>query len=219
MENEYKNESFQPEEITGEEPRGPQFDDRTASQLLSEKIAAAKNNGWGSSVTVFVEKNRATLLPLVALIASIGLGLGAIALLNDDQAPIQLTDTSIEEEVEETAETPSATRELPAASEEEEEKPTVGSADGQGVSVTASAGDGITHLARFVIAEELSASGTTLSAEQLVYAEDYLQNRTGDYGLEVGQEVSFEANDIADAISGAQNLTDWQLENLQQYTM
>lgn len=216
MENEYKNESFQPEEITQEEPRGPQFDDRTASQLLSEKIAAAKNNGWGASVTVFVEKHRAILLPLVALVASLGLGLGAITVLNDEQAPIQLTDTSIEEEMEGVVETPVA--EEPTVTIEEEEEPVVVTTDHEVVSVTANVGNGITHLARIVIAEELSANGMTLTAEQLVYAEDYLQNRTGDYGLQIGQEVSFDTNDIADAISGAQNLTDWQIENLQQYT-
>ncbi|MEX0916592.1 MAG: hypothetical protein WDZ44_00600, partial [Candidatus Spechtbacterales bacterium] len=186
MENEYKNESFQPEEITTEEPRGPKFDDRSATNVLYEKIAAAKNNGWGATTRVFVEKNRATLLPLVALIASIALGLGAIAILDKEQAPIQLAEAPVVEE-------PATTEELPVALEEDayEEEPTTVVVNEGTLSVTASAGDGITHLARRVITEELSANTISLSAEQLVYAEDYLQNRTGCYGLEVGEEVSF----------------------------
>lgn len=213
MENEFKNESFQPEQIETNEPRGPQFDDSGADNSLYEKIAAAKNNGWGASVASFVSANRAVLLPFAALIAALALGLGAIAILNDEQEPIQLTDIPVAQEQAQQYEQDEA---------EEQPQPERESAiiaTTSGVTVAANAGDGITHLARRVITQELASSGVTLSAEQLVYAEDYLQNRTGTYGLEVGQEVSFSAADIADAIEGAQNLQDWQIENLQHYTV
>lgn len=211
MENEFKNESFQPEQIGTNEPRGPQFDDSGADASLYEKIAAAKNNGWGASVTSFARDNRAVLLPFAALVAALALGLGAIAIFNDEQAPIQLTDIpAVEEHIQE--------RDGGNGEQISEPEESVIITTSTSATVTAEAGDGITHLARRVIAQELASSGMVLNDEQLVYAEDYLQNRTGDYGLEIGQEVSFDAADISNAIAGAQNLSDWQLENLQQYT-
>jgi len=212
MENEYKDDSFQPEPVNSPEPRGPQFDDSAESSTLYERIKEAKNNGWSMSTRTFISTHRSTLLPLVALVAAVALGLGAIALLNEDQAPIQIAT-----ETPRTTETPVSGINQPEEEEKPAESPTIERSK-NAVTLQASAGDGITHLARRAIADELSQQNKQLSAEQLVYAEDYLQNRTGDYGLEVGQDVSFSAQDISDAISSAQNLQTWQLENLQQFT-
>ena len=84
---------------------------------------------------------------------------------------------------------------------------------------TAEAGEGITHLARKALKEYLKDKGDlNLSPEQKIYIEDYLQNRTGDRFLELGEKISFSESLIAEAINQAQQLTPEQLENLQQYS-
>ncbi len=91
--------------------------------------------------------------------------------------------------------------------------------DNSSIIMTAQAGDGITHLARRTIQQTLLENDIELSAEQLVYAEDYLQNMTGSQWLEIGQTVEFSQDDIGGAINAAQGLQDWQVQNLTQYTM
>ena len=87
----------------------------------------------------------------------------------------------------------------------------------ESITVVASYGNGITHLARSVINAYLKTNGLNLNAEQIIYAEDYLQNLTGSYGLEVGQEINFSTIDIREAINQATTLTDRQIQNLSKY--
>jgi len=87
-----------------------------------------------------------------------------------------------------------------------------------GIQVIALVGDGITHLARRAVVNQLDYKEMSLNDEQLVYAEDYLQNRTGDYWLEVGQILEFHYVDVDNSIESAQQLQDWQIQNLMQYT-
>lgn len=215
MDNEQKNEDFRTDEI--QEPRGPQFDDSAPEESIYERIAKAKNSGWGKQVNDFVSEHRATLIPLASLVLAVALGLGAIALLNDKEVGIDLTDKgALQEETQE----PTA----PQQSPEEPSEPSGGTREPQteqvegAIIATAQAGDGITHLARRIIAERLQESGRSLNAEQLVYAEDYLQKATGSYLLEVGQDVSFSADDIESAIDSALELQQWQLDSLQRFT-
>lgn len=81
-------------------------------------------------------------------------------------------------------------------------------------------GDGITHLARKALKDYLIASGTneTLTPEQKVYIEDYLQNRKGTYWLSVGDKLTFQTKEIEEAISAAKGLNSAQLDNLKQYS-
>lgn len=217
MDNEQKNEDFRTDEV--QEPRGPQFDDSAPEESIYERIAKAKNNGWGKQVNDFVSQHRATLIPLASLVLAVALGLGAIALLNDKEVGIDLTDNgALQEEVQEPA-APQQSPEEPSEPSEgaQEQEPQTEQVEGA-VIATAQAGDGITHLARRVIAERLQESGRSLNAEQLIYAEDYLQNATGSYPLEVGQDVSFSADDIESAIDSALELQQWQLDSLQRFT-
>lgn len=85
------------------------------------------------------------------------------------------------------------------------------------ITVSAQRGDGITHLARRAITEYLQNSGKTLSAEQKVYAEDYVQNKTGSEMLEIGQKLSFSNDLLKEALEKAEVLEAWQIENLKQY--
>jgi len=83
----------------------------------------------------------------------------------------------------------------------------------------AKAEDGITHLARRALKEYLQekGQGLNLTPEHKIYIEDYLQKKTGDYGLKIGQKVTFSEELIKEAIQKAQTLTPEQLQNLSQY--
>lgn len=87
-----------------------------------------------------------------------------------------------------------------------------------GIQVVALVGEGITHLARKAVMNQLDYKKLSLNDEQLVYAEDHLQNRTGDHWLEVGQILEFHYTDVDTSIESAQQLQDWQIQNLMQYT-
>jgi len=83
---------------------------------------------------------------------------------------------------------------------------------------TAEPGEGITHLARKALKEYLKEKGgPNLTPEHKIFIEDYLQKKTGDYWLKVGQKVTFSQELIKEAIEKAQTLTQEQLQNLTQY--
>jgi hypothetical protein len=79
-------------------------------------------------------------------------------------------------------------------------------------------GEGITHLARKALKEYLKEKGgPNLTPEHKLYIEDYLQKKTGNYWLKVGQKLTFSEELIKEAIEKAQTLTPQQLQNLTQY--
>jgi hypothetical protein len=83
---------------------------------------------------------------------------------------------------------------------------------------TADPGEGITHLARKALKEYLKEKGgPNLTPEHKIFIEDYLQKKTGDYWLKVGQKLTFSEELIKEAIEKAQTLTQEQLQNLSQY--
>ena len=85
---------------------------------------------------------------------------------------------------------------------------------------TAQEGEGITHLARRAAKEYLdrTGQGKDLTAEHKVYIEDYLQKKTGDQWLSLGEKVSFSGDLIKEAADNSMQLTSEQLENLKQYS-
>ncbi len=88
----------------------------------------------------------------------------------------------------------------------------------EAITASAQKGEGITHLARHALAEYLKDAGTTLTAEQKIYAEDYVQNKTGSEILEIGEKLSFSTDLLKEAVQKAETLQGWQIENLKQYT-
>ena len=86
---------------------------------------------------------------------------------------------------------------------------------------TAQLGDGITHLARRALKDYLQKTGqdTDLTPEHKVYIEDYIQKKTGDRWLNVGEKISFSEELIKEAIEKSRQLTSEQLENLKQYSV
>ncbi|HHE76581.1 MAG TPA: hypothetical protein ENL27_01200 [Candidatus Parcubacteria bacterium] len=85
---------------------------------------------------------------------------------------------------------------------------------------TAEAGEGITHLARKALKQYLDEQGSDLdlTPEHKVYIEDYMQKKTGDRWLQLGEKVSFSKELIEEAINKAQELTPQQLDNLKVYS-
>lgn len=82
----------------------------------------------------------------------------------------------------------------------------------------AEAGEGITHLARKALKAYLTEKGgPTLSPEHKIFIEDYLQKKTGERWLQIGEKITFSQELIEEAIQKAQQLTPEQLENLSQF--
>lgn len=86
------------------------------------------------------------------------------------------------------------------------------------ITMKAEKGDGITHLARHAIKEYLAEKKEALTPEQKIYAEDYIQNRTGSNFLEIGQKLSFSKDLIKEAVEKSKALEGWQINNLKKYT-
>ncbi len=83
----------------------------------------------------------------------------------------------------------------------------------------AGSGEGLTHLARR--AAQNHNRSQDLTAEQMVYVEDYIQkNLNHSTGwLELGESVQIPDELVEEAIGQAEQLTEDQLQNLTQYTL
>lgn len=82
---------------------------------------------------------------------------------------------------------------------------------------TAAKSEGVTHLARRAVKEYLSANQETLSAEQKIYAEDYLKKKTGTRALKVGEKMEFSTELVKQSVEQSKLLTEKQIENLSKY--
>ncbi len=90
------------------------------------------------------------------------------------------------------------------------------------ITVKANKGAGITHLARQAAKEYLDQHADlkqNITPEHKIYIEDYIQKKTGSYGLKVGQELTFDNNLIKEAIDHASQLSEKQLQNLHKYVL
>ncbi|MCK5490759.1 MAG: hypothetical protein KAI67_02860 [Candidatus Pacebacteria bacterium] len=112
-------------------------------------------------------------------------------------------------------------KEVEVVQEITEEEITISSSDDSGKTYTTTAieGEGITHLARHALAKYIqeTGDGEDLAQEHKIYAEDYLQNRTGDGEIEKGHQESFSEVLIQEAITNARNLSPQSIENLSKY--
>jgi hypothetical protein len=90
----------------------------------------------------------------------------------------------------------------------------------EGYVEVAQAGDGVTHLARRATTRWLTENQASyaVAAEHRIYIEDYIQNKIGTHGMEIGdtETVTFEM--IEEAVAAAGELNEAQLQNLGQYT-
>lgn len=179
--------------ITGD---GPRFQDE-----IFKKINKAKASGWKQTIKSLITNNKQ--VPIVVLLLSVVIA-SAFVFTNQNTSVNNQTSTASRELTLENSITNATS-------------PIILVVTSNSTTVAAVAGSGVTHLARTAINQYLTANNLTLGAEQMIYAEDYLQNLTGTFALNVGEELSFATNDIEAAISAAQALADWQIQNLSQY--
>lgn len=201
---------------------------------LPEGLELMGGNGWGEKLAGWIKENfSSVILPIIALLI---LG-GGIYLYSQNQAQMPAFNQQPAEEIAIEEEEKVEEKETPkeAVTEEKEEEPKVveeeekpeeeekvmgGPEQEEKVyKTTAKKGEGITHLSRRALRHYLSEHEDTpdLTPEHKIYVEDYLQNRKGTHGLEVGEQLSFSGDQISDAINASQDLTQSQLDNLTQY--
>lgn len=199
--------------VDGNQQNKPKFKKDTARDTLGPKIKEAQGNGWGYDVKNFVTKNKSILPLLLGIAAAALVGVFAMNVLTSGQD----TETRVRTGTTEATVVASLT----TASGLATSTGTTSTSGGSSATFIqkAASGEGVTHLARRTLAAYLTETGYTLSAEQKVYAEDYLKDITGSFALSVGQEVSFDHTDVETAYTLSLELEDWQIENLTQYTL
>ena len=103
----------------------------------------------------------------------------------------------------------------------EEPESEVKEEDGEKVYIeTAEHGEGITHLARKALRAYLRERGENIALTKAhkIFIEDYMQNKTGDRWLKLGEKISFSESLIEEAIEASLKLTDAQLQNILNFT-
>jgi len=220
----------------------PQFGDTKKSQTtqasalglseLQKRIEAAKSNGWGAHFGKLIGKHRKKIVLLAVAVLLFAGGFYAYN-KNDQNIPafnLAIITESLSSDKTEFGDSntladshtaPPLDLQLNENGEitiDDSGAPLFIQGNGSIITKTASAGDGITHLARGALKDYLEETGKSLTAEQKIYAEDYVQNKTGSEFLEVGQKLSFSKELLKDAVERAEALEDWQLQNLKQYT-
>lgn len=223
---------FQPEQT-----QFPQFGNTAGyapgvGPSIQEHIEGSKSNGWGSQLGGFLQdrgKRIGIVVAVILLFATISY------LTNKKEAPsIMQNENSAKTEVDKNfaypinknandvlkiklGETGQVIRDTgadlktgPFSSEEEK--------DAMSITKEAEMGEGITHLARHAIKDYLLELGKSLSPEQKIYAEDYVQNKIGSEGLKVGQKLSFSRDLLKEAVARSELLKPWQIQNLTQYS-
>lgn len=109
--------------------------------------------------------------------------------------------------------------EIVAEAEKEAEPAPAEAVTGESIEKTAQKGDSITTLARKAIKDYLAGTeGLDLTKEHKVFMEDYIQNRLGDRGLQIGEKLTISKSLIGEAASKAQQLSQSQLEELKNYS-
>jgi hypothetical protein len=90
---------------------------------------------------------------------------------------------------------------------------------GEGYTVKAAPGDGLTHLARKALREYLAANpDANLTKEHKIYIEDYLRKNVAVGSLRPGDSRVFSDSLVKDSIAQAKTLNAGQLKNLQKYS-
>lgn len=92
--------------------------------------------------------------------------------------------------------------------------------EGKNIVVSAEKGNGVTHLARKALNKYLAEKGGEgeLTKEHKIYIEDYLKDYAGSRPLEIGDEISFSEDLIAQAIDSSLDLTGNDLTHLENYS-
>ncbi|MDX1608228.1 MAG: hypothetical protein R3251_03395 [Candidatus Spechtbacterales bacterium] len=192
-------------EAQASELSGPNFSE------AKDEVEKAKSSGWGNKIgNLFTENKSGWMAAGIVLVSIIGGLILANALDTGPAETLQAGLTAADNNSAMVAETTPATNASFATTE-------AGAITGE-ATFTAQNGEGVTHLARKAVAQFATATGTELSAEQKLYAEDYLKDIKGSFLLEAGDEVTFTAAEVEEAVNEALALEAWEIENLSQFT-
>lgn len=183
---------------------------------LTKKIEAAKNNGWGSQVGKFFSINRKRLA-LAAIFALFIFG-GVQTISNKTNIDLPGSAAIFSGKLAQNDENENGAHKIVQELDLILDGVKATDTNAPFITKTAKTGEGITHLARYAIRDYLENTGKSLSAEQKIYAEDYIQNRMGSEMLEIGDSLSFSNELLNEAVTSAEGLEDWQIENLKQYS-
>jgi len=139
--------------------------------------------------------------------------------IDDQETVVETQDQEIAEQEDIIVENNKEEAEI--SQEVKKEETVISSSDNSGkkYTITATEGEGITHLARHALAKYIQDNGNEedLSQEHKIYIEDYLQNRTGSEAIEKGHQESFSEELIQEAIINSRNLSPDLIENLTKY--
>ena len=203
---------------------------------ISEAIAAAKSNGWGMHLHSWLaESKQFTLfvtfgLVLAALFFSVQMQPALYTAMrtfvanlgSQTVSHIQIKEGSLAESLPLERSIPLESINITLSPDgtvvETSSHPSIALREDSIATPEAQGGEGITHLARRAISERLLQQSASLSPEQRIYAEDYVQNAIGDYSLNQGDKLSFGYDLLDDAIASSQKLSDVQLQNLTKYS-
>lgn len=73
-------------------------------------------------------------------------------------------------------------------------------------------GDSITTLSRKIAREYIDDNNLSVTKEQKIFIEDYIQNTIGDYDLQIGDEISVSEGIISEAVQKSGSLTEYQVD-------
>lgn len=196
-----------------------QSTDFTLPEEFENQGALSKFNGW-------IKNHSRAITSLVIIAVIVGVGIYAYNKPQTEESTVaeETAETAlpIEEsqpaiEIGQPVEPPTASVTTPAITVVQPVSRTIEMKESE-IVVSAGAGDGVTHLARGALKEYLKAdSGINLSAEQKIYVEDYLKDRTSSLKLAIGESKNFSKDNLKQAIESAQNLSEKQIQNLSQY--
>lgn len=224
---------------------GQTISENAAANDIPSSIEAAKSNGWGAQVAGFFAQSRKRIILILGIVLLLTAG-SYLSNQNNQNAPA-LGTADLSQTLQAEGETGNAQPSIqpiegPQTQSQSgpqdllavrlsaegdviiedsrigELRSQFGNEQGSSITQTAKPGDGITHLARRALKEHLTASSKSLSPEQKIYAEDYVQNRVGEESLAIGQKLSFSTDLLSEAVEQAEQLEQWEIENLTQYT-
>jgi len=102
--------------------------------------------------------------------------------------------------------------------EEKHEPAMVFPSQGKTYEETAGEGEGITNLVRRAIKRYSEENNIEITSEQKVFVEDHIQNHIGDRVLQINETITISEDLIAEGMSKSQELTDSELEHLENFS-
>lgn len=199
-------------------------DQQTPEFALPEEF---ENQGAAQRFSSWIKNHSRAITSLIIVAVIVGVGIYAYNKPKVEESTTATESSTVAEPTEETQ--PAIEISQPTESNVTTAVPTVTNAPVQPIAriaevkedqiiVKAGSGDGVTHLARQALKEYVKTdSAIKLSAEQKIYVEDYLKDRTSNQRLAIGNSKNFSKDMVKQAIEASQKLNEKQIQNLGKY--